>query len=150
MLPEGWKKCRLGTLISSLEAGVSVNSQDRKASPDEHGVLKISAVTSGIFDPAENKVIRADELGRAAVQPKADRIIVSRSNTETLVGASAYIDRDYPHLYLSDKLWQLKPNTSNPVHMHWLSYWLASASTRVKLSKHATGTSGSMKNISKE
>lgn len=149
MTPEDWSKIRLGEIIESLEAGVSVNGDDRPALPHEAGVLKISAVTSGTFDPSQNKAIRADELNRAATTPAADRIIISRSNTESLVGASAYIQNEHLNLYLSDKLWQINPGKANPPNMRWLSYWLASTATRQKLSQLATGTSGSMKNITK-
>ena len=150
MLPEGWRQLRLGELVASLDAGVSVNAEDRPAQLGEMGVLKISAVTSGTFDGSQNKVIRQAELGRAAINPSADRILVSRCNTEALVGASAYVANHFPNLYLPDKLWQVEPAKQNPLHMRWLSFWLASQATREKLSSLATGTSGSMKNITKE
>lgn len=150
MLPDGWRRRHLHELVSSLDAGVSVNGEDRQVEHHEAGVLKISAVTSGTFDHSQNKAIRVAERDRAAINPSADRIIVSRCNTEALVGASAYVLCDYPNLYLSDKLWQIEPAKTSPPHMRWLSYWLASQATRGKLSKLATGTSGSMKNITKE
>lgn len=150
MLPNAWKQVPFGSLISGLKAGVSVNGEDRVAGPGEFGVLKISAVTSGTFDPAHNKAIRSDELARAATSPAANRIVISRSNTEALVGASAYVEHACPTLFLSDKLWQVEPAAKNPPNMRWLSYWLASEKTRQALSRLATGTSGSMKNISKE
>lgn len=150
MLPKGWETKKLRDLIDRADAGVSVNGEDQPARPGEFGVLKISSVTSGIFRPEENKVIRAEELQRASVHPEADRILVSRSNTESLVGASAYVAEDLPQLFLPDKLWQLQPHAEHPTHMRWLSYWLAANSTRSTLSKLATGTSGSMKNIGKD
>ena len=150
MLPDGWRQLPLDELVASLDAGVSVNAEDRPVQSNEAGVLKISAVTSGTFDDSQNKAIRHAELGRAAINPSADRILVSRCNTEALVGASAYVADHFPNLYLPDKLWQLEPAKQNPPHMRWLSFWLASQATREKLSKVATGTSGSMKNITKE
>lgn len=150
MLPKGWQTKKLRELVSSADAGVSVNGEDRSAGPGEFGVLKISSVTEGVFRPEENKVIRAEELQRAAVHPQADRILVSRSNTEALVGASAYVPSDQPQLFLPDKIWQLQPNSEHHPHMRWLSYWLAADATRASLSKLATGTSGSMKNIGKD
>lgn len=150
MLVKDWQTRKLRELVASAEAGVSVNGEDRPAGPQEFGVLKISSVTEGVFKPEENKVIRTEELQRAAVNPQADRILVSRSNTEALVGASAYVDRDHPQLFLPDKLWQLQPAANGQVHMRWLSYWLSSEATRSSLSKLATGTSGSMKNIGKD
>jgi type I restriction enzyme S subunit len=150
MLPKGWQTKKLRELIDAADAGVSVNGEDRPAGPGEFGVLKISSVTEGVFRPEQNKVIRADELHRASVHPQADRILVSRSNTEALVGASAYVICDQPQLFLPDKLWQLHSNSASTTHMQWLAHWLASDATRSSLSKLATGTSGSMKNIGKD
>ncbi len=64
------------------------------------------------------------------------------------MGASAFVEKDYPNLYLSDKLWQTVPKPH--ANMKWLSYVLASKHTRYLLSNLATGTSGSMKNITKD
>lgn len=150
MLPEGWKRCLLGDLIRELESGVSVNGLDRPAEPGEAGVLKISAVTSGIFDPQQNKAIRQDEVSRARSTPRADRILVSRCNTAELLGASVYVDIDYPLLFLPDKLWQLEPVSTDGICMRWLAGWLAADPTRSEISSLASGSSGSMKNIAKD
>lgn len=141
---------RLEDVVGALDAGVSVNGYDRPAVSGEPGVLKISAVTSGVFDPNSNKAIRSDEITRARVAPKADRILVSRCNTVELIGASAYVEADHPTLFLPDKLWQLEPRSQDLVHMRWLAYWLAAKATRTRISALATGSSGSMKNIGKD
>lgn len=150
MLPKGWSRLKLGELISGVHAGVSVNGEDRPATTNEVGVLKVSCVSTGTFVPIQNKAIQADEIALARTSPKADRVIVSRSNTEALVGASAYIPQNYPDLFLSDKLWQLEPREDGRVFMRWLAYWLASEPVRKVLASLGTGTSGSMKNISKD
>lgn len=147
MVPEGWVLGCVGDLLIGLESGVSVNGEDRLAQPGEKSVLKVSAVSYGCFDPKASKVIDKAEISRAKTKPRAGQIIVSRSNTESLVGASAYIDKDYQDLFLPDKLWQTVPKPD--ANMKWLSYVLASEHVRYTLSKLATGTSGSMKNITK-
>ena len=147
MVPKGWSEGRVGDLLDGLESGVSVNGEDRHFSLNEKAVLKVSAVTYGSFNPFAAKVIDIDELERAKTNPKRGQVIISRSNTEELVGASAYIDFDYPNLFLPDKLWQTIPKAN--ADMKWLSYILASSHVRYTLSNLATGTSGSMKNITK-
>lgn len=147
MVPKGWFEGRVGDLLEGLESGVSVNGEDRDFITGEKAVLKISAVTYGTFDPKAAKVIDKSDLERAKTHPKRGQIIISRSNTEELVGASAYIDSDYPYLFLPDKLWQTVPKPHSD--MKWLSYILASSHVRYALSNLATGTSGSMKNITK-
>jgi type I restriction enzyme, S subunit len=148
--PTGWRESTLADVIGRVEAGVSVNSEDRIADNGESGILKTSAVTSGRFNATENKAILTSELDRAKVKPKSDRIIVSRMNTPNLVGASAYVEQDHENLYLPDRLWQLEPRTSAPISMRWLSYVLGSAPFRRRICALGTGTSGSMKNISKD
>ncbi|MDX5630656.1 MULTISPECIES: restriction endonuclease subunit S [unclassified Brenneria] len=145
MMHEGWSDGRVGDLLEGLESGVSVNGEDRHIAVDEKAVLKVSAVSYGVFDPSAAKAIETRELNRAKTNPRKGQIIISRSNTEALVGASAYITQDYPNLFLPDKLWQTIPKPNSD--MKWLSYILASSHTRFTLSNLATGTSGSMKNI---
>jgi len=145
----GWNVCALSTLISSLDAGVSVNGGDRPASKSELGVLKTSAVTNGFFEPNENKVVlEATEQARLAEPVQADTIIISRMNTPALVGASAYVHKSIPNLFLPDRLWAAKPREN--VSMRFLSFVLGSDWGRTALAALATGTSGSMKNISKQ
>jgi len=148
MIPKGWKEGRVGDVIEKLESGVSVNGEDRPLEKGEKGVLRVSSVTYGVFDPNAAKAIVKSDLGRSKCSPRKDRVIISRSNTGDLVGASAYVDKDYPNLYLSDKLWQTVPKPG--ISMRWLSYVLASDHSRYLLSRLATGTSGSMKNITKD
>lgn len=143
-----WKKGMICNLIKSLDAGTSVNSEDRRIKKDEVGILKTSAVTYGTFIPDEHKVILPEEVNRATINPRANRIIISRMNTPSLVGASVYISKDYPSLFLPDRLWQTEPK-SDDFSMQWLSYVIASDMYRAKISDFATGTSNSMKNISK-
>lgn len=148
MVPSGWNDGRVGDLVSGLESGVSVNGEDRLLVKGEKGVLKVSAVSYGVFDEnAVKAVTSGEELKRAKTHPKKGQIIISRSNTEELVGASAYIESDFDSLFLPDKLWQTIPKPNSD--MKWLSYVLASEHSRYTLSNLATGTSGSMKNITK-
>jgi len=147
--PEGWNIAPLRTCIRELRAGVSVNSADRPVRSGEVGVLKTSSVTGGIFDPRENKAVIPEDVSRVKTSVVGDRIIMSRMNTPTLVGANAYVKETDPNLYLPDRLWRLEPN-SDAISMHWLSFVLGSKQFRQRLCDMATGTSNSMKNISKE
>lgn len=144
-----WKNGRVGELIASLESGISVNGEDGTPSNDDYAVLKVSAVTYGKFNPQASKKITGSELQRAKCNPKKGQIIISRSNTPDLVGASCYVSEDYPNRFLPDKLWQTVPHPEKNVEHKWLAYFLASPWARFRLSKLATGTSNSMKNITK-
>lgn len=146
-LPDGWRFASLSELIATLEAGTSVNSEEGSIGSDEFGILKTSAVTYGVFNPQEHKVILQDEISRAKVNPRADSIIISRMNTLEFVGASAYVDQGHENLFLPDRLWQTIKSRL-PHSVKWLSYMLALPRTRAHITNIASGTSGSMKNIS--
>ncbi|MCF7979634.1 MAG: restriction endonuclease subunit S, partial [Chromatiaceae bacterium] len=143
-----WQEILLSELIDALDAGVSVNSGDRSATADESGILKTSAVTDGVFDFSENKVVTdAQELKRLKEPVTKNTIIISRMNTPALVGANAYVESDYANLFLPDRLWAAKPKPETS--MRFIAYILGSGQGRAALSALATGTSGSMKNIAK-
>ena len=143
-----WEEVPLSELVGSLDAGVSVNSGDRPATGNEIGVLKTSAVTNGIFEAQENKVVFDEvEIGRVKEPVQGDTIIISRMNTPALVGANAYVETSLENIFLPDRLWaaKSKPGTS----MRFVASILGSDKGRAALSKLAKGSSGSMKNITK-
>jgi type I restriction enzyme S subunit len=144
----GWEISPLSKYVSSLDAGVSVVSGDRPAGCGEVGILKTSAVTNGVFNPQENKIVLdKGELQRVKEPVSANSIIISRMNTPALVGANAYVSDSLENIFLPDRLWAAKPrrNTS----MRFIAFVLGSEKGRAALSELATGTSGSMKNITK-
>ena len=145
---EDWEESPLSKFILSLDAGVSVNSGDRPANETEFGVLKTSAVTNGVFEPEENKVVFAEnEQARLKEPVCGGTIIISRMNTPALVGANAYVQSSHENLFLPDRLWAAKPREG--VSMRFLALILGSDKGRAALSKLAKGSSGSMKNITK-
>ena len=148
-IPKEWDAVKLGNIVSSLRGGVSVNGENKPKQSGEFGVLKVSSVNEGQFIPSENKRILESELHRAKIHPKANHVLFSRANTPALVGESGYIEYTRTDLFLPDKLWMLDIYDRKAVNIRWLSYVLAHGRTRKCISDAATGTSGSMKNISK-
>ncbi len=71
-------------------------------------------------------------------------------NTPELVGASGYVSKDYPNLFLPDRLWKTEFFNDVKINVKWLSQVLISDLYKKALSSRATGTSSSMKNISKD
>lgn len=137
--------CAIGDLLSGITAGTNVAGIQRPLKPGEYGVLKVSSVTQGIFKPLEYKAV-ADVSGIAMVHPHKGDLLFSRANTQEMVGATAIVDDDYPHLFLPDKIWRLDlaPFVNNVFVKHLLSM----EDMRNEISSEATGTSSSMKNIS--
>jgi type I restriction enzyme S subunit len=144
-----WSAGILSDAIESLDAGVSVNAEDRPHGAGEIGVLKTSAASGGKFIPEQNKTILPHERRLVSEPVQGDSIIVSRMNTPALVGESCYVKEPHPSLFLPDRLWQLKPKDRTKLSMRWLSFILQSRDYRRYIEVHATGTSGSMKNLPK-
>ncbi|MDI3274316.1 restriction endonuclease subunit S [Pseudomonas sp. AL03] len=145
-IPRSWGVGSIAQYVSALRSGVSVNAEDRVHGDDEVGVLKVSCVTGGNFHPHLHKAVPPEELERVSEPVLGGRIIVSRANTPALVGESAYVDAAWPKLFLPDKLWQIEPSEL-PHSVKWLAFYLQCPFVRQAISKAATGTSGSMKNI---
>ncbi|MFN3889602.1 MAG: N-6 DNA methylase [Beijerinckiaceae bacterium] len=144
----GWPIVELGKIVDKLESGVSVNSSNRPTKRGEIGILKTSCVTRGVFEPEEHKTVLVEEVSRVQCPVRGNTIIISRMNTEALVGANAYVEKDYPNLFLPDRLWQTVI-TRPDVNVRYVQTVLASDECRTRISARCGGTSGSMKNISK-
>jgi type I restriction enzyme S subunit len=148
-IPEDWEVFPLKKLVKSLDAGVSVNSVETFLF--DEGllyILKTSCINNGNFYPNEIKEILKAEIKRAKTPLEKNTIVISRMNTPDLVGEIGYIPKDYCNLFLPDRLWLARFNT-NKVDAKWLSTLLCYKPIREKIKEMATGTSNSMKNISK-
>ncbi|MDO7850401.1 restriction endonuclease subunit S [Hymenobacter convexus] len=149
-IPADWEVVKLGDIISDLKSGVSVNSEDKRIQiPGEIGILKTSAVANGHFLPNQHKLVIEKDVQRAKLNPAKGSILVSRMNTPALVGDSCYVDKDYPDLFIPDRLWMTVFNPKKKISSRWLSFVLVSDSFKETIKSTATGTSNSMKNISK-
>jgi len=146
-----WEDACLGQRIDGLEAGVSVNSIVDESLPSSDGkyILKTSAVTGGKFLPNECKRIAPRDLARARLNPRCDTLLISRMNTPDLVGECGYVDRDYSNLFVPDRVWMTRFRPDAGLNARWLAYVLSTPWERKRIGSVATGTSGSMKNLSK-
>jgi len=146
--PKGFPIESIDVAIKEIKSGWSALGENRAANNDEFGVLKISSVTSGIFRSNENKFV-ANIGQKKLVTPQKGDLLFSRANTRELVAATCVVDSDYKNLFLPDKIWKINPNIK--VANSWfLHYLIRNESFRDKLRARATGTSGSMLNISQQ
>lgn len=133
----------LSHYISALLAGKSLAGEEECVNK----VLKTGAATYDEFDPSQVKNLPADYIPQTDHLLRTGDVIISRMNTAELVGAAAYVWEAPINTYLPDRLWraELKNNVC-PIFV-WQS--LIQATTKESIRKIASGTSGSMKNISK-
>jgi type I restriction enzyme S subunit len=148
-IPVDWAARKLGDLVAQPISGVSVVAHDKPPESGYPGVLRLSCVTGGRFNRADLKMPQNGQASRLNVYAEKDTILVSRSNTPSLVGASAYVPEDYPTAFLPDTLWLLRAKNPSAVSMRWLSYLIRSDEYRRLLQNIASGTSQSMKKIQK-
>ena len=140
---------RLGDVIADLENGWSPKCHDRPAKPDEWGVLKLGAVSFGAFDPHENKALPKHFEPRPRLEVRPGQLLISRANITRLVGATALIGETRPKLMLCDKIFRVVPREPAPVDMNFLAEVVRIADVRHQIEANVTGTSPTMKNISK-
>ena len=148
-IPEEWQALPLSKLINRLETGVSVVGENRSARIGEKGVLKVSSVSYGVFNPEEIKIVSDENIERLKTAPKKGSILISRANTPDLVGATAFVYETYDNVYLPDKIWQTVFKKEIEVDPLYVFFSLKGDRNKYKISNLATGSSGSMKNISK-
>ena len=149
MVKKHWIPGHLNDVIDSLVAGVSVNSGEDDTSGNFF-ILKTSAISKGKLNLSEKKPVLPREVARLKCSLRKETILISRMNTPELVGECAYVPCDDPQIYLPDRIWQTNFKKDVDVSAKWLNYLLSSKKYRSLIQNCATGTSNSMKNISKE
>ncbi|MBW2690515.1 MAG: restriction endonuclease subunit S [Deltaproteobacteria bacterium] len=145
--PKGWDVKPLRNCIANIQAGWSSKSEARSVEDGEWGVLKISAVTTGRYLPGEHKAVGHPEFKKAPIVPQVGDLLFSRANTRELVAATCLVDQVVERLFLPDKLWKIETEPK-VMNREYLRYLLSHDHFRSFLTRKATGTSGSMLNVS--
>ncbi len=147
-LPLGWAWCRLENVSLHSEAGWSPKCEEVPRVGSCWGVLKVSAVTWGVFNPAENKALPANLDAAPDCEVKPGDFLISRANTAELVARSVVVQNDAPpRLMMSDKI--IRFSFSKEVCAAYLSLFNNSSGSRKYYLRVAGGTSSSMKNVSR-
>ena len=146
--PLGWPTMTLDQATEDIVSGQCLNGDAGQLQSGQKAVLKVSAVTYGVFNANEYKVLRDVKQIAKGIYPQKGDLLFSRANTREYVGATALIDQDYPDLMLPDKLWKLI--FKQEIMPVFAKQFLSHPEVRKVLSAMATGTSGSMYNISME
>jgi type I restriction enzyme S subunit len=144
-----WEVYPVSSFVSELYGGKNVNPAGADEAAGRFRVLKISAVTSGNFRPEESKPVPAAYEPPPQHIVRAGDLLFSRANTTELVAATSYVFEAPESLLLPDKLWRFvwkEPRLVEPLFIWWL---FQSSSVRREFGRRATGSGGSMKNISK-
>ncbi|WP_197041413.1 restriction endonuclease subunit S [Chondromyces apiculatus] len=121
-VPETWAVVPLGEVLSGLDAGWSPQCESEPPQEGRWGVLKVSAVTSGVFLPQESKALPEGLVPRIEIEVHAGDVLLARANgVLSLVGRTAYVSSTRPKLMLSDKLLRLRfeERKANSLYIHF-------------------------------
>ncbi|MES2286765.1 MAG: restriction endonuclease subunit S [Bacteroidota bacterium] len=148
-IPNSWCWCRYGDLILDVEAGKSPFCEPQKAQADQWGVIKISAVSWGKFLGDENKTLPLTIPPFTEKEIKSGDFILSRANTAELIAKSVIVPENVrSQLLLNDKTLRVK--FSEFIELKYINYYNNGPIARAYYLTVASGTSDSMKNISRE
>ena len=135
--------CDVGHYITALVAGKSLAGEEEC----ENKVLKTGAASFDFFDASQVKNLPLDYVPQHEHLVNVGDIIISRMNTAELTGAAAYVWDVPEKVYLPDRLWKaVLRDGCNPIFVWQM---LIQPSTKEQIRRECSGTSGSMKNISK-
>lgn len=148
-LPKGWRWVLLEDLLSNSESGWSPKCEAEPRRGVEWGVLKVSAVTWGAFNANENKRLPTSLEARPECEVKSGDFMLSRANTAELVARSVIAPVDCPEkLIMSDKIVRL--HFLDDALKPWVNLVNNSDLARAYYKERATGTSDSMRNVSRQ
>ena len=140
----------LRTYVMEIENGWSPACENHPASDNEWGVLKVGAVSFGVYQEFENKALPSILEPRPEFEVHSGDFLMSRANTTNLVGACTFVRQTRQKLMLSDKIFRFVFRDDKTIEHRYLENVLQSPVLRSQIEHGATGTSPTMKNISKE
>lgn len=146
--PRGAKKIPVESFVAEFEGGKSL-SDEGASENSPFRILKISAITSGIFRAEESKPAPHNIDPASEHFVRRGDLLISRANTEALVGATAIVQDHHPNLLLPDKLWRFVFRDPSRQEPEFIYHLFQIPSVRKAISARASGTGGSMKNIGK-
>jgi type I restriction enzyme S subunit len=143
-----WPMRPVSHYVAEFQGGKSIEAESDESAATRNRVLKISAVTGMKYRPNESKPVPDTYEPPPTHFVRPGDLLFSRANTTKLVGAVAYVDETPPNVLLPDKLWRFiwrQPLMVEPLFV-WTMF--QTPALRREIERRATGTSGSMKNIS--
>ena len=145
-----WHEVCVSDFVAGFETGKSLVAADEDDQSSEFRVLKISAVTSLEFKPEQSKALPLDYEPPESHFVRLGDLLFSRANTADLIGATALVDTASPNLVLPDKLWRFVWYKAPRAAPRFVQHLFRQTKFRFEIAQRASGTSGSMKNISQE
>ena len=102
--PMRWEVRVLGDMVKGFQGGENVQAGSGES---RYRILKVSAVTTGYFNPSMSKPAPDDYVPPSDHVVRPGDLLISRANTSALVRATAMVDDVESHFLLPDKIWRL-------------------------------------------
>lgn len=145
---KGLRTIRLKECLERIDSGKSLNCENFSRTGDMPAVLKLSAVTYGVYNALENKALPNVSMFIPELEVHSGDLLFSRKNTYEYVGMTAYVKTTPPNLMMPDLIFRLVPKEiCKSKYLHIL---LNHDLFRPKVMGLAGGSTGSMPNISKQ
>ncbi|WP_406071351.1 restriction endonuclease subunit S [Streptomyces sp. NBC_01020] len=135
----------LRRFVWSVDQGVSPQCEALTASDDEWGVLKVSCLRPGMFNPGENKRLPDDIEPERSSEVREGDLLITRANTPQLVGSTAVVPKVRSKLLLSDKIFRVR--LSEGVMPEFVAAIARGSRIRSLCAAGSNGASQSMANI---
>ena len=132
--------------VDCIEAGKSPKCLAFSRKMAEPGVLKLSAISSGVYCENENKALPRSVSLTIDKVVHANDILLSRKNTPELVGRSVLVKHTDGNIMFPDIIFRMHPLP--PINAMYLSYLLAGPLLH-SLQSLAHGSAKSLSNIPK-
>jgi len=146
----GWEQSTVSDFVAGFESGKNLVALDEDDRESEFRVLKVSALTSLEYRPEESKPLPRGYTPPSRHFVRAGDLLFSRANTSDLIGATAFVYVTPTNIVLPDKIWRFVWHEEPRADPHFVWFLFRHPAFRYEIAKRATGTSGSMKNISQE
>ena len=145
---KGWDLKLIEDCLTSIDSGKSFVCDSSSRIGNKPGILKLSAVTYGVYNPNENKAMINDNDFISAAEVHDGDLLFTRKNTPELVGMAAYVESTPKSLMMPDLIFRL--NTNKNCNKIYLWKLINHELYRPMIIRAASGSAKSMSNISKE
>ena len=142
----GYESRTLKECVSGIESGKSPKCLAKPREGNNPGVLKLSAISSGIYKETENKALPSDAKATDGRVVCDGDILLARKNTPELVGQSVFVNHTDGNIMFPDIVFRM--HAKYEVDGVYLSYALAHPLAGA-IKSLAHGSAKSMSNIPK-
>ncbi|MEP5168805.1 MAG: restriction endonuclease subunit S [Shimia thalassica] len=138
---------RLKFAIRRIEQGWSPQCEDVKVEGERWGVLKLGAITTGVYLEEQHKALPEVIEPIPSLRVRVGDVLVARaSGSPKLVGKAAFVETSNLNLMLSDKHFRLVPNLRK-VLPEYLAVVINSGKSRNQIEDRLSSAEGMARNI---